>query len=267
MKKICICILGLCIFSASAQDRFFARTYTSNVLPKGGIDLEFWHTSRIGHQNQFYHAQDQRMELEIGLGKNVQTAFYFNRFQQRFSEGPFGTTTSGEIGFSNEWKIKLSDPTANKVGLALYAEASIKGGDEVELETKIILDKYIGKSLIAFNAVAEFEKEFNWVNQRVRAGGWVTPIEIDLAYMYDIKPVLGAGIEVVNRNDIVQGDGWKNSIFYAGPTLNYRGNRWFVIINYLPQLKNIRKTVFSPGSKVLDEHERSEARIIFGITL
>ena len=58
-----------------AQDRSFARTYTSNVLPKGAIDLEFWHTSRIGHKDQFFHAQDQRIELEFGLGKNVQTAF------------------------------------------------------------------------------------------------------------------------------------------------------------------------------------------------
>jgi hypothetical protein len=58
-----------------------------------------------------------------------------------------------------------------------------------------------------------------------------------------------------------------NSIIYAGPTLNYRGDKWFVIINYLPQLQNIRKTVSSPGSKVLDEHERHDVRILFGITL
>jgi len=268
LKKIfLIALLGMYGFCASAQDRFFARTYTSNVLPKGDIDLEFWHTSRFGHQQQFFHAQDQRIELEIGLGKNIQTAFYLNRFQTRFSEGSSGTSTSSEIGFSNEWKIKLSDPTANKVGLSLYAEASLEGGDEFELETKVILDKYVGRNLFAFNAVAEFEKEFNWENQRVRSSGWGTPIEFDFAYMYDIKPTFGAGIEVVNKNDIDKGEGWKNSIFYAGPTLNFRGNKWFVIINYLPQLQNVHKTSFSPASKVLDVHERSDARIVFGVSL
>ena len=267
MKKFILFVFGLCALAATAQDRFFARTYTSHILPKGAIDLEFWHTSRFGHQGQFFHAQDQRMEVEIGLGKNIQTAFYFNRFQKRFSEGLSGTTTSNEIGFSNEWKIKISDPSANKVGMALYAEASVKGGDEIELETKIILDKYIGKSLFAFNGVVEFEKEFSWENQRVNSSGWATPIEFDLAYMYDIHPRLGAGIELVNKNDIAKGQGWMNSIIYAGPTLNYRGDKWFVIINYLPQLQNVRKTVFSPGSKVLDEHERHDARILFGITL
>ena len=91
----------------NAQDRFFARTYTTNILEKGNIDLEFWHTSRIGHTNQFFHAQDQRMEVEIGLGRNVQTALYFNRFAKRFSTTDNGTQSSEEIGFSNEWKWKV----------------------------------------------------------------------------------------------------------------------------------------------------------------
>ena len=160
MKKIFVFLFCLSTFSTIAQDRYFARTYTSHVLPKGAIDLEFWHTSRIGRQNQFYHAQDQRMEVEFGLGGNILTAFYFNHFQNRVSTGNNGTSISHQIGFSNEWKFKLSDPSANKIGSALYFEAGLKGGDEVELETKIILDKYVGKSLFAFNGVAEFEKEF-----------------------------------------------------------------------------------------------------------
>lgn len=267
MKKIFVFLLCISGLSAFAQDRYFGRTYTSNVLPKGAIDLEFWHTSRFGHKNQFFHAQDQRMELEFGLGKNVQTAFYFNRFQQRFSTGNNGTTTSNEIGFSNEWKFKLSDPTANKIGSALYFEAGFKGGDELELESKIIFDKYIGKSLFAFNGVVEFEKELEWENNNLKSEGWSTPIEFDFAYMYNIQPSFGLGFEIVNKNDVAKGDGWKNSIFYAGPTLNFRNGKWFVIVNYLPQLGNVHKTIYSPGNKVLDEHERAEARILLGISL
>ena len=267
MKKILVFVLCITALSTVAQDRFFARTYTSNVLPKGAIDLEFWHTSRIGREKQFFHAQDQRMEVEFGLGKNLMTAFYFNSFQDRVSTGNNGTETSHQIGFSNEWKLKLSDPTVNKIGSALYFEAGIKGGDEVELETKLILDKYVGKNLFAFNAVAEFEKEFEWKNGSVESEGWSTPVEFDLAYMYNAKPNLGIGLEVVNKNDIAKGEGWKNSIFYAGPTVNFRSSKWFVIVNYLPQIANVRKTVYSPYNKVLDEHERTEARILLGISL
>lgn len=269
MKKILIvaALFIMLITTVKAQDRFFARTYNTNVLPKGRIDLELWHTSRFGHKGQFYHAQDQRMEFEMGLGKNLQTAFYFNRYQKRFNEGTDGTTTSSEIGFSNEWKWKLSDPSTNKLGLALYGEWGIKGGDEVELESKIILDKYIGKSLFAFNGVVEYEKEFEWEGGEIKSDEWELPVEFDFAYMYNLKPSLGIGFEIRNRNDIAKGKGWENSILYGGPTINYRTSNWFIIANYQPQWVNLHKTSYAPNSKVLDEHERTEVRILLGITL
>lgn len=250
-----------------AQDRNFVRTYQSNVLPKGAIDLEFWHTSRIGHADQYYHAQDQRMELEFGLGKNWQTSFYFNRFQERFSTDSNGTITSNEVGFSNEWKVKLADPVANRIGLSLYGEWGLKGGDELELETKVILDKVIDKHLFAFNAVCEFEKEFQWKNNHTKSDGYEIPLEFNLAYMYNVKKNFGFGFELVNHNGIAKGEGWEYSALFGGPTINFRNDRWFVIANFLPQWGNLHKTTAEPGNKVLDDQERSEARILIGISL
>lgn len=266
MKLTAVAILVLTV-SSFAQDRYFARTYTSNVLPKGAIDLEFWHTSRFGHKGQFFDAQDQRMELEFGLGKNVQTSVYFNRYQTRFSETADGTTVSNEVGFSNEWKWKLSDPTVNKVGFALYGEWGLKGGDELELETKLIFDKNVGKSLFAFNGVFEYEKEFAWSGNKLDASGWEAPVEFDLGYQYFAKPNLGIGFEIRNHNEIAKGNGWEHSVFFGGPTLNFRNKKWFIIANYLPQWGNVHKTTVAPFSKVLDEHERAEARFIVGISL
>jgi hypothetical protein len=268
MKKIsATAILFLIItLAAQSQDRFFARTYTTNILPKGAIDLELWHTSRFGHKDQFYHAQDQRMELEFGLGHNLQTAFYFNRYQTRYSDSLEGTLSSNEIGFSNEWKYKLSDPTVNTLGAALYGEWGIKGGDEFELEGKIILDKYIGKNLFAFNGVIEYEKEFEWENGKIKSGESATPVEFDLAYMYNISSNFGVGFELRNYNEVVKGEGWKNSVLSGGPTIDYRTSKWFVIANYLPQWVNIHKTNYSPNSKVLNDLERAEARILIGIS-
>lgn len=252
------------VIATEAQDRYFAHTYTSTILPKGAIDFELWHTSRVGHKNQFYHAQDQRMELEFGLGKNWQTAFYFNRFQQRFSSDSNETETSNEIGFSNEWKVKLLDPVKNKIGLALYGEWGIKGGDELELETKIILDKSFGRNLFALNIVGEHEREFQWKNGGTTSEG-ENKVELDLGYMYNVNFNFGFGVELRNHNEIKNGR-WKYSVLFGGPTINYRGDRWFVILNYLPQLRNLRKTDESPFNKVLDEREKVEARIIVGIS-
>ena len=267
MKKILLAACCIATLSTFAQDRYFARTYTSNVLPKNGIDIEFWHTSRFGHAGQFFHAQDQRMELELGLGKNLQTAVYFNRYQKRFSDTANGTVTSNEIGISNEWKLKLTNGSRKKLGVAIYGEWGIKGGDEVELEAKLILDKTIGKSLFAFNGAVEYEREFEWKNGKTKADIRNTPVEFNLAWAYSINYAVGLGFEIRNHNDISKANGWEHSVFFGGPTFNYWGEGWFIIANYQPQWGNAHKTVYAPFSKVLDEHERAEARIILGISL
>ncbi len=261
-----IAVLSVLALTAGAQDRYFARTYNSNVLPKGSIDLEFWHSSRFGHRGQFFHAQDQRMEIEIGLGGNLQTAFYFNRYQQRFSTSADGTETANETGFSNEWKWRVSKPFS-KTGVALYGEWGIRGGDELELETKLILDRWIGKHLVAFNGILEYEKEFKWENGKLLSDEWEMPVEFDLAYMYTVKPSVGLGFEIRNHNGIAKGKGWEHSVFFGGPTLNIRGNNWFLIANYLPQWVNVHRTPEAPLRKVLDEHERAEARILIGVSI
>jgi hypothetical protein len=264
MKKIILGSYGLLmVIVSNAQDRYFGRTYTSNVLPKGSFDIELWHTSRFGHEGEYFHAMDQRMEYEVGLGGNVQTAFYFNRFQKSVSDSTGHINQSSEIGFSNEWKWRVSKPTS-PLGVALYGEVGVKG-DELELETKVILDRSFGKNLIAFNAIYELEAEALRENNENEFELEETPLEFDLAYMRNVSPSLGVGVEVVNHNDLVNGN-WNNSVLYAGPTINYRGNRWFFIANYLPQLSNLHKTPDSPKSKVLAEHERAEARILIGFS-
>lgn len=264
MKKIVVFLCLMCgVFVSNAQDRYFARTYTTNVLPKGSFDIELWHTSRFGHEGEYFHAMDQRMEYEVGLGSNVQTAFYFNRFQKSISDCAGHINQSSEIGFSNEWKWKVSKPTS-PLGVALYGELGVKG-DELELETKVILDKSFGKNLFAFNAVYELEAEAERENGKNEFEFEETPLEFDLAYMRNFSTSFGAGIELVNHNDLIKGK-WDNSVLYAGPTINYRGKRWFFIANYLPQLSNLHKTADFPKSKVLDEHERAEARILIGFS-
>ncbi|HUR10294.1 MAG TPA: hypothetical protein VM012_02925 [Flavitalea sp.] len=259
-------LLTAMLFTGSllfSQDRFFARTYTSNVLPKGNFDIELWHTSRFGHSNSYFHAMDQRVEYEVGLGRNVQTAFYFNRYQKSTSDSTDQIKQSSEIGFSNEWKWRVTRPTS-PVGIALYGEVGIKG-DELEFESKLILDKTFGKNLIAFNAIYEIEAEAERENRRNKFEIESSPIEFDFAYLYNFSSSIGAGIEIVNRNDISKGQ-WLNSVVYAGPTINYRGKQWFFIANLLPQWNNLHKTASFPGKKVLEEHEKVEVRILIGFS-
>jgi hypothetical protein len=67
----------LLTISLLAQDRLFTYTYQSTLLNNGQRELEVWNTLRAGRQD-YYARIDNRTEFEIGLGKNLQTAFYLN---------------------------------------------------------------------------------------------------------------------------------------------------------------------------------------------
>ncbi|HNP48774.1 MAG TPA: hypothetical protein PKL85_08050 [Bacteroidia bacterium] len=259
MKKVLPLIAVILVtFQLKAQDRVFTRTYQSNVLPLGAMELEYWNTLRSG-KTHFYNAMDQRLELELGLGKKVQTAFYLNFGSVAYSPIDSFMVKDYSIGFSNEWKFKLSDPVANKIGSALYAEIGFEG-DEIELEGKLILDKQIGKNIFAANIVGEYEIEYEAEDGEIETEV-ETPVELDLAYMHMIGKHAGLGLEVRNHNEIKEGE-WEHSAWFAGPTLHFSGDRWFINLNVLPQLFNAKKEEGSTENLVLDEHEKVEARVL-----
>ncbi|MGB4849566.1 MAG: hypothetical protein WBP41_16705 [Saprospiraceae bacterium] len=274
MKNILTFILIVSSTVASfGQDRLFAYTYQTNVLSKGDFDLEFQNTfaaGKVGKFSPYVFGQhlDQRLEFEIGLGRKIQTAFYFN--SELFN---FADTTSYDliqelkISFSNEWKWKLSDPMANKIGVALYEELEV-GGNNFESETKIILDKRWQKDLVAFNIVGkyEIEKEVfrDGVNKTVAEWTHNSPVEFYLGYLHFIKPEIGLGIELKNNNDITKEDGWVNSVVFAGPAVHFSVDRFFANISVLPQIANLHKTEAAPGNRDLNGYEAVEIRALIG---
>ena len=241
-----------------SQDRVFTHTYQTDVLPSGVKELEYWSTLRSG-RNEFYNRIDQRFELELGIGSNIQTAFYFNLTTVSIGT-PDGIGSEIEAGFSNEWKFKMTDPVVNKLGSALYAEIGFNG-HELELEGKIILDKRFGNNLVAFNGVGEYEMEFEMENGEIETE-IKTPFELDFAYMHFLGKNTGIGLEVRNHNEVSADEGWENSVWYAGPTVHFNGNRWFVNLNVMPQLFNARKAEGSTENLELYHHEKVIARML-----
>jgi hypothetical protein len=248
--------------AANAQDRVFSRTYQSNVLPGGATEIEYWNTLRSG-QEHFYNAIDQRIEFEVGLGKKVQTAFYLNMTTESYAPGDSFMVKENSFGFSNEWKWKLSDPVANKIGSALYFEAGFNG-EEVELEGKLILDHQSGKNLFALNLVGEYEISWH-PSAGVVETETETPFEIDMAYMRFIGKNAGLGLEVWNHNEVKESE-WENSAWFAGPSFHIRGERWFVNLNVAPQLFNGLKEDGESLSRDLEDHQKVEARCLLSFS-
>ena len=251
------------IHHTKSQDRVFARTYQSNVLNKGNFDLEVWSTYQYG-RDQFYSKLKQRIEFEFGVTDRVQTAFYLNYGQvSSFDKKAKGIkTTSTGISFSNEWKYKMSDPVANRLGFAMYGEFTVSSS-EIELEGKLIFDKKIGNEIFALNLVgeAEFEPEADVENGKTKFENEKNKFNIELGWMHLTNKGLGIGIEMENRNAFANSS-WKYSALYAGPTVSYHAAKsWWLIFNIMPQITNLHSR---DGENLeLTSNEKYDMRLLF----
>ncbi|HMT28551.1 MAG TPA: hypothetical protein PKD91_04655 [Bacteroidia bacterium] len=269
------CFLGI-LAVAKGQDRVFNYTYQSIVLNQGQREIEVWNTLRTGRDG-FYRGLDSRIEFEFGVAKNLQAAFYLNMgnssFEQRYEEvGEEDQVTiesEMEWSFSNEWKYKMSDPVANSIGSALYAEIGV-GTKEMEIEAKLILDKKIGRVTQALNLVAEPEWETEVEIEYNSDGSQETEVEnefefkfeFDYGLSYNINPNWNIGFEVVNRNKVEEGE-WETSVLHAGPGFSYvRGPVW-INLTVLPQISGLKYPGENQSGLLLDGYEKVETRLVF----
>lgn len=259
-KSVLISIVLLGVTTTQAQDRLFTYTYQSTVLNKGQRELESWHTLRTGRAD-YYARYDNRTEYEIGLGNNLQTAFYLNltsKTKTASDNSAKSITTENEIGFSNEWKIKLLDPVANPVGLALYGEIGISS-NEYELEGKIIVDKKIGNLTIAANGV--FEQEFapGYVNDELE---WEKEKKIEgyLAFAYTLSPKFHLTLENAYKNVFLENE-LAHSALYSGLGFSYIHDNFWVNFTALPQVASFKGE--TNNNLNLNEYEKVQFRLLF----
>ena len=257
MRRAAIALLTtLAAASASASERHFTYTYESAVLHPGGREFEPWSTFRLGKDGYFARL-DTRLEAELGVSDRLQTSIYLN-LSSLTQDSPLGRESATTLeGLSSEWKLKLSDPVADRAGSALYAELSA-GPSEVELEGKLILDKRAGRLLGALNLVAEHEWGFEEAETEHE-----TALEVDAAACWFLTPGLTAGLELRSHTVLPPGDEPTRSALFLGPTVSYARQGWWVAASVLPQVRALAGA--SDGHLDLVEHERVLVRVIFGM--
>ncbi|MCX7985702.1 MAG: hypothetical protein N2662_02040 [Bacteroidales bacterium] len=249
------------VFTTFAQDRLFTYTYQSTVLNKGQKELEVWNTFRTGKEKYFARL-DHRTEYEVGLGKNLQTAFYLNLTTKSAASDDSidtGIVNENEIGFSNEWKYKLLDPVADPIGLALYGEYTISG-KEYELEGKLIADKRIHNLLFALNAVYELELEPEIETNETE---WEKEHKIDfyMGIAYNFSPTFALTLESAWKN-VLEKREIEHSAFYCGPGLSYVSEKFWINFTLFPQIASVKGA--STGKSLnLNEFEKLQCRLLF----
>ena len=260
MKKYLLLTLlsPICLL---AQDRIFTYTYQSNVLGKGQKELEVWTTLHLGKEN-YYREIRNRVEYETGLGSNLQVAFYLNSKQKAFFDEATGEIVMDptEISISNEWKYKISDPVANKIGFALYGELAI-ATDEFEVELKAIFDKKIGRTLHAVNLIFEPEWETTTVDGKVTTNSEIK-YDFTYAFSYNINKSWNIGAEIMNRNVYIKADDFTHSALFGGPGFSYSTKNFWLNFTAMPQIAGLSSPEGMKGLNV-DEWTKFETRLIF----
>jgi hypothetical protein len=258
-------------YIAQAQDRIFTYTYQSNTLAPGQKELEIWTTLRSGREN-FYRSLDNRFEFEVGIARNLQTAFYLNSFQTAKEvqlEDLLGNKTVSiekSIGwsFSNEWKLKLSDPVGHVLGTALYGEYTI-APDEAELEFKLILDKKTGNIFQALNLVSEFEfeKEVVLENNRSSVG---SETSTKLKLVYGIARSFGNHWHVGAESFVKAGtekEFMDYVVAYAGPGFSYSKGSFWLNLTVMPQITALKQPDEQASGLYLKNEEKLQTRLMF----
>ncbi len=254
-------ILFLASMSLFAQDRVFNYTYQSNVLNKGVKEIEVWNSVNTG-KKEYFREIETRVEYEVGLGSNLQMSFYLNSKQKAFYDDITSEIVMDptEISVSNEWKYKFSDPVANKIGFAGYAEITV-ATDELELELKAIFDKKIGNTLHALNLVVEHESETTTVSGKVKTN---QAIKYDVNYgaSYTLSNKWNLGAELLYRNIYANENKTIQSALFAGPCIEYHVDNFWINFSYNPQIAGLKNLDELKGLNV-DEFTKNNFRVLF----
>lgn len=222
--------------SAEAGARRFTYVYEATTSAPGSFEFETWATWKISpREERRFNALDFRHELEFGITDRLQAAIYVADWG--YEEDP----SSNEHGFSYqdsaiELIYNLTNPTTDLLGSAIYGE--FRGGpEELELESKIILQKNIGRFVIAYNGTLEAKWEGERFDER---GGEFAQ---SLGVSYEISPAWLVGAELLHEIDLPDWSEAEDSVVYAGPNVSYRRGNWWATVTPLAQLTNVASEV------------------------
>ncbi|TWB23726.1 hypothetical protein FBZ89_102483 [Nitrospirillum amazonense] len=291
---------------ATAGEPLFGYIYTTDLLPAGKVEAEQWLTGRLGKAGGDFSLWQGRTEVEYGLTDNLQIAAYANyAWTHARQDGVDGNTAVPETfaeytpasdtasfhgtkyeGTSVELIWRLLSPYTDPIGLALYVEPLV-GPKTRELESRLIVQKNFLDDQLVVAANVTVEQELRRLNGDPDADPlsndasehWdhETDVNFGLAASYRFAPNWYAGVEFQNEREFSNFHFWTsgsatNVAYYAGPTIHYGGERFFVNLTYLEQLPfaqdlaNPSPGFVKSGRTYADDFEKRRLRLKVGVT-
>ena len=234
-----VCLVALLFFGtdrAEAGARRFTYVYEATTAAPGSVEGETWVTWKTSpEEERRFNAVDFRHEIEFGITEHFQAAIYLADWG--YVEDP----AANEHDFSYqssaiELIYNLTNPTTDLLGSALYGE--VRGGpDELELESKVILQKNLGRFVVAYNATLEAKWEGDRLDEK---GGEFAQ---SFGVSYEVSPAFLLGAELLHEIDLPDWSEAEDSVLYAGPNISYRHGNWWATLTPLAQLTNVASEV------------------------
>ena len=232
---------------ARADDRRFTFVYEADTAAPGSVELEQYLTWKTRtREDHGFDVVEFRTEIELGLTDNLQLGLYLADW--RYQDGA-GVERDG-VKYTDsavELIYKLLDPVFDPLGLAAYGE--FKMGDElIEVETKLIAQKNLGRFVLAYNLTLEA----SWEGQgyREREG----ELSQSLGVSFEINPRFLVGAEALHEIPLLD---WHTSgaqTVFIGPNASYRAENWWITATPMIQ-----------ATSVADE-PLLQFRVIFGVS-
>jgi len=262
--------------TAAAEDESpFAGIDTSDLLPAGEAEAEQWLSWRHGRAGQSFDAIAGQTEYEYGLTSDLQLGGYLKYAWSRVrphAPAPSPAVTGADFsGVAAEVVYRIWDADSDPLGVAIYFEPTI-GPDTRELEWKLLLHKSLldERLVLAANLVLENE----WEHSR---GQWDAHTEFNIlaGAAYRFAPHWAGGLEFASQREFDGALPWQTSSaaansYFAGPTLHYATEDFFVTLGVQAQLPWAQNLSGTPGETVggyAHEEERYRVRMRIGIEL
>lgn len=280
LAGLVLALTALTAGEARADENYFGYSYGTETLPAGASEAYVWWTRRTGKGEGDYRADDVQVEFEHGWTDRFQSSIYLTGRAYDYAGGAVRDEETGEAsakhsglhfdGAKASFKWSLKSPERDGYGVALYVEpeySTLHRPDgakfkELGLETKLLLQKNFldGQVVSVYNLTLEPE----WERED---GAWEKELYVEnsagVSYRFAPRWFVGAEARLdAAYPDYASREFWA---LFAGPSIHYGGEKYWATLTWMPQIKGGPTDVERSSRLHLDERERSETRLKFGI--
>jgi len=231
--QLCVVfILTIAATTAWADPRPFTFTYDAYPIGKGSFEYEQWVTFNADKSSDHDFRQLQfAHELEFGITDELELGLYFLRWNYEDSADKSGTEYDGG---AVELIYTILNPAKDKWGLALYGEIAV-AENEIEFEQKVIVQKDIGKWILAYNLILETEIEGVFDSDEENE------VEGVIGHAFGVTTAVArswfVGGELLVESAFEDWSHHEHTVAYLGPTISYQGGKqWWVTVTPAYQL-------------------------------